>query len=209
MHDVQSPRTDDAGIELEIQRVGADKAPRVTPQDILDNIASAHYFTAGDAVTTPSGAVPEAYEQLRLLTFCVIVTKSGFTVTGESACASPENFDALLGKRIAFENAKQKLWPLMGYALKERLLQAQQPQAPEPHSDLPLHQQRAHVEKAELDERFEKLSEFIDRSDTFATLDAAEQERLHRQRSAMSTYRAVLAERIGAFGVEGAEQVGG
>lgn len=72
-----------------------------------------------------------AHESLGLLTFCVLVLRNGFTVTGESACASHENFDAELGRKIARENAKQKIWPLMGYALKEQLFQAQQPaQAP-------------------------------------------------------------------------------
>ncbi len=58
---------------------------------------------------------------LCLLTFCVLVLRNGFTVTGESACASPENFDADLGRKIARDNAVQKLWPLMGYELKCRL----------------------------------------------------------------------------------------
>jgi hypothetical protein len=58
---------------------------------------------------------------LALLTFCVLVLQNGFTVTGESACASPENYDAEIGRRIARENAVQKIWALMGYALKERL----------------------------------------------------------------------------------------
>ena len=54
---------------------------------------------------------------------CVLVMKNGFTVTGESACASPENFDAELGRKIARQNAVSKIWPLMGYALKEKLSQ--------------------------------------------------------------------------------------
>lgn len=58
---------------------------------------------------------------LSLLTFCVLVLKNGFTVTGESACASPENFDAEIGRKIARENATQKIWPLMGYELKSKL----------------------------------------------------------------------------------------
>ena len=58
---------------------------------------------------------------LGLLTFCVLVLKNGFTVTGESACASPENFDAEIGRKIARQNAVQKIWPLMGYELKQRL----------------------------------------------------------------------------------------
>ena len=58
---------------------------------------------------------------LDLLTFCVLVLQNGFTVTGESACASPENFDAEIGRKIARDNAVQKIWPLMGYALKQQL----------------------------------------------------------------------------------------
>jgi hypothetical protein len=49
------------------------------------------------------------------------VLRNGFAVTGESACASPENFDAEVGRKIARENAVQKIWPLLGFALKERL----------------------------------------------------------------------------------------
>jgi len=66
------------------------------------------------------GGAP-ALPALGLLTFCVIVLRNGFTVTGDSACASPENFDAELGRKIARQNAVQKIWPLMGYALKEKL----------------------------------------------------------------------------------------
>jgi hypothetical protein len=60
-------------------------------------------------------------EAVDLLTICVLTLKNGFTVTGESACASPENFNAELGRKIARQNAVDKVWPLMGYALKERL----------------------------------------------------------------------------------------
>ena len=127
----------DQQIEKEIQAKGL-TAPRVTPQDIEENIASEHYFTAMDGAV---GAMSEAqeyngdilirlkgdeslqstYQALSLLTFCVLVLKNGFTVTGESACASPENFDAVLGRKIARQNAINKVWPLMGYALKQRL----------------------------------------------------------------------------------------
>jgi hypothetical protein len=58
---------------------------------------------------------------LGLLTFCVLVLRNGFTVTGESACASPENFDAEVGRKIARQNAVQKIWPLMGYELRSKL----------------------------------------------------------------------------------------
>lgn len=61
------------------------------------------------------------FPALNLLTFCVLVLKNGFTVTGESACASPENFDADIGRKIARQNAVAKIWPLMGYELRSKL----------------------------------------------------------------------------------------
>ena len=63
-------------------------------------------------------------DPLKLLTFCVLVLENGFTVTGESACASPENFDPGIGKKIAKDNAIQKVWALEGYLLKEQLYQS-------------------------------------------------------------------------------------
>lgn len=109
-------------IEQEIQQKDL-TAPRVTPADIEANIASEHYFTALDGVDGHFRGGPEAQgvqnaQALSLLTFCVIVLRNGFTVTGESACASPENFDAELGRKIARQNAVAKIWPLMGYKLK-------------------------------------------------------------------------------------------
>lgn len=132
MNHIQSPDTTDPGIERELLAKGL-TAPRVTPADIEAAIASEHYFTAaqGDAKAQEDAAFAGGSlngEQARpipaplsLLTFCVLVLRNGFVVTGESACASPENFDAEIGRKIARENAKQKLWPLLGYALKERL----------------------------------------------------------------------------------------
>lgn len=104
-------------------------APRVTPQDLQDNIASAHYFTARDGIVgveLDAGLIDEAsgtrtHESLGMLTFCVLVLKNGFTVTGESACASPENYNPEIGRKIARQNAEQKIWPLMGYHLKQQL----------------------------------------------------------------------------------------
>jgi len=116
MH-IPSPQTGDQAIEQAIKDVGADKYPRVTPADIEANIVSEHYFTAAEGVNHCASDTPE----LDLLTFCVLVLKNGFTVTGESACASPENFNAEIGRRIARENAVQKMWPLMGYALRQHL----------------------------------------------------------------------------------------
>ena len=105
----------DQAIEQEIQAKGL-TAPRVTPADIEANISGEYFFTAADA----TAGCPQ-FEQLRLLTFCVLVLRNGFTVTGESACASPENFDAEIGRKIARQNAMQKIWPLMGYELRSQL----------------------------------------------------------------------------------------
>ena len=115
----------DKSIEQEIKAKGL-TAPRVTPADLQANIASAHYFIASDAIQHPSSVHEHAQEgwylgSTQLLTICVIQLRNGFTVTGESACASPENFDAELGRKIARQNAEQKIWPLMGYALKQQL----------------------------------------------------------------------------------------
>ena len=102
-------------------------APRITPADVEANIVGEYYFTAGQGVSSEMQSRDEqpyqfCYESsLDLLTFCVLVTKNGFTVTGESACASPKNFDAELGRKIARDNAIDKLWPLMGYELKTKL----------------------------------------------------------------------------------------
>ena len=119
-------------IEKEIQAKGL-TAPRVTPQRIQDVIASEHYFTGYQGALMSAGAekwrnaqtfggdpegIPDA---LKLLTFCVLTLANGFTVTGESACASPENFNAELGRQIARDNAIDKIWPLEGYLLKQSL----------------------------------------------------------------------------------------
>ncbi len=113
----------DQQIEQEIQAKGL-TAPRVTPEDIEANITSEFYFTAADGVEGASGHRPNSVRAgtaLGLLTFCVLVLRNGFTVTGESACASPENFDAEIGRKIARQNAINKVWPLMGYHLKQEL----------------------------------------------------------------------------------------
>jgi hypothetical protein len=130
-------------IEQEIQDKGL-TAPRVTLEDIEANIVSEHCFTAADGVDgadiallrggcsyLPLILAPLDEDQdigkttelgpIRRLTFCVLILRNGFTVTGESACVSQENFDAELGRKIARQNAIAKVLPLMGYALRDRL----------------------------------------------------------------------------------------
>ena len=123
----------DQQIEQEIQAKGL-TAPRVTPTDIEANIVGEHYFTAADGVAGAftnaqvaqgRGVYPDEIGRLKtelcLLTFCVLVLSNGFTVTGESACASPENFDAEIGRKIARQNAVAKIWPLLGFRLRDKL----------------------------------------------------------------------------------------
>ena len=119
----------DQAIEKEIQAKGL-TAPRVTPDRIEAVISGEYYFTAEDGVVIALSLqdVPNDHAQsLSLLTFCTLVLVNGFTVTGESACASPENFDAELGKKIARQNAVSKVWALEGYLLKSKLAEAIEP----------------------------------------------------------------------------------
>lgn len=193
----------DDKIEQKIQAKGL-TAPRITPADIEANIASEHYFIASDAmqhentvhVCKDGGWLLGGTQ---LLTFCVVQLRNGFTVTGESACASPENFDAEIGRKIARANAINKVWPLMGYELRSRLSEQAKPVEPCAVKVLP-HQQRVLAEAVELDERLQKLSAFID-GEAFKEIDADEQARLTAQAGAMASYLAVLQERIGAFSI--------
>ena len=124
MNHIESPRTDDSAIEQEIKAKGL-TAPRITPTDIEANVIDELFFTAREASIGGDTALDErpiiAAQAHMLLTFCVLTLRNGFTVTGESACASPENFDAEIGRKIARQNAVQKIWPLMGYELRSKL----------------------------------------------------------------------------------------
>lgn len=93
---------DEDAIEAELQGKGLD-APRLTPALIDGKIRGAYYIV-------PPGTT---------MTICVLTLENGFQVTGESAAASPENFDTTIGSKIAFENARQKIWALEGYRLRQ------------------------------------------------------------------------------------------
>lgn len=91
-------------IENEIQAKGLN-APRLNPQHIDNTIAGEAYHV---------------FEGTNL-TVCCLTLRNGFTVTGESAAASPENFDVEIGRKIARQNAREKIWALEGYLLKQSL----------------------------------------------------------------------------------------
>jgi hypothetical protein len=95
---------DEQATENEIQAKGLN-APRLTPALIDSKIKSTDYFVFPGT----------------MLTVCAMTLTNGFTVVGESACASPENFNKEIGRNIAYENARQKIWALEGYLLRERL----------------------------------------------------------------------------------------
>lgn len=96
--------TDEQKLEKEINEKGLN-APRLTPELIDAKI------------------VDEAYHvfEKTSLTVCCLTLENGFTVVGESACASPENFNAELGRKIARDNARSKVWALEGYLLRQKL----------------------------------------------------------------------------------------
>jgi hypothetical protein len=103
--------------EVERRSAALYKAPRVSLDDIKNAIA-AEYFTNGEVAIGPN--VP-AMPNMHLLSICILVMKNGFMVVGKSAPASPENFDAAYGRELAKEDAIKQVWPLMGYALRDRL----------------------------------------------------------------------------------------
>lgn len=97
----------DAADEKLIQAKGAIHAPRLTPEQISAAII-AETFTV-----LPSGRV----------TVCELTLRNGFTVRGESAVVSIENFNAAIGRDVARDNARAKVWELEGYLLKQRLFE--------------------------------------------------------------------------------------
>lgn len=94
----------EASTEEKIQAAGLG-APRLTPADIDEVIAKEQFHVFEGTC----------------LTVCCLTLKNGFTVTGESACASPANFNEKIGRDIAYDNARQKIWALEGYLLKQTL----------------------------------------------------------------------------------------
>ena len=101
------------------------KAPRVSLADIEAAIGGVYYTTAERALSYEALS-PEHEGPLGILILCVVVMRNGFTVIGKSAPASPENFNADLGRKFAYEDCIRQLWPLMGFALRERLSQLAQ-----------------------------------------------------------------------------------
>ena len=96
--------TDEQTIEAEIQAKGLN-APRLNP-DMIDAAIHSEQYHVFPGTT---------------MTVCALTLRNGYIVTGESAAASPENFDEAIGRKIARENARNKIWALEGYLLREKL----------------------------------------------------------------------------------------
>lgn len=97
---------DETQIENEIQAKGLN-APRLNPAMIDSAIVSEQYHVFPGTT----------------MTVCALTLRNGYIVTGESAAASPENFDQAIGRKIARDNARNKIWALEGYLLRENLSQ--------------------------------------------------------------------------------------
>jgi hypothetical protein len=83
-------------------------APRLTPSLIDETIVSEQYYVFPNTT----------------LTVCRLELKNGFSVTGESAAVSMANFDEEIGRKVARENAREKIWTLEGYLLKQKLFES-------------------------------------------------------------------------------------
>lgn len=150
------------------------QAPRITNEYIESRINSAEYAV------------------FDTLTICILTLKNGYKVTGESSCVSPESFNVDLEQKIARANAVDKIWPLEGYLLKDKL--AAEQQQPAPQSSHPAWQQRVIAETAELQEKLDKLDAYL--ANMVEDADANRSPSLlHMQRTAMQVYLDILKQR--------------
>lgn len=149
----------------------ANQKPRVLPENLEAQIRKTEFFQVG------------------LMTLCVITMQNGFMITGESACAYPENFNEEIGQRIALENAKQKMWPLLGYELKSKVHAEQNP----PAETTP--KERVEAELADLAYKLEKL-ELFTQGVQFSDLSYEQRRLLNNQLEVMHTYHQILLDRL-------------
>jgi hypothetical protein len=110
-NDMQRVHTNDQSTEAMIQAKSL-TAPRITPADL-------------DANITDTEIVKHTSKSGQVLRWAILTTKSGYAVVGNpSVAVSPENDDADVGVKVAIENSREALWPLMGYHLKQQLHEA-------------------------------------------------------------------------------------
>ncbi|OEY96055.1 hypothetical protein BJD20_13195 [Acinetobacter proteolyticus] len=160
-------------IEQEIQSKGL-TAPRLTPDHIDSKIKTKEFHLLPNMITV-----------------CILVLENGFKITGlNHASVSPENFDEEFGQKLSFEDARQKIWELEGYLLKEKIYQ----DSFKPKN----HIERMGLEKAELDNKLTGLNSFLSNlgADNSPLVDDNQAYLLEQQSKLMTQYSNVLGERI-------------
>jgi hypothetical protein len=80
-------------------------APRITPEIIDSRIRQVKYYNFPGTT----------------LMICAIELMNGHHAVGESACASPSNYDEAIGRRLAYDCARRKIWELEAYVLRNVL----------------------------------------------------------------------------------------
>lgn len=113
---------------------------KITIEQIKAAIIGEHYFTAADGrfgaiengsyvgKETPMDS-DEDLEPLERVMFCALVLMNGFVVTGTSACADPESFDAETGRKLAYADAIRQCWPYFGFLLREEIAEQAEDEA--------------------------------------------------------------------------------
>ena len=149
----------------------ADLPNKITKEDLEHLVAQ-----SATTFTNPAGT----------LTHCVITLPCGYTVTGESACVDPANYDKELGEKYALEQAIEKLWPLEGYLLANDIYRAKQPES---------YAARMIFEQSDLREKLDKLCDFLSKPQPSFISDK-QWSLLQSQRGYMKAYFKVLDERI-------------
>ena len=97
-------------IEQEIQSKGLN-APRIKPSDIDSNISDIEI-------------VKHVSKTGQVLRWAVITVTNGYAVVGKPSCSvSSVNDDKEIGEKVAIENSRAELWPLMGYSLRQSLFE--------------------------------------------------------------------------------------
>jgi hypothetical protein len=176
----EKPVNNEKEIEQEIQDRGLN-APRLRPEDI-DRVILAHSYTI-----LPGGRTM----------ICELTLANGFTVRGESSVVSAENFDEEIGKRISWANAREKIWQLEAYLLKQRLHDKHMEEVDEATRTGRDWLARLRLEAEALGKKLKRLEDFIERTGSgFSDLSDKAQILLHKQYNAQLSYHDVLLDRI-------------
>jgi len=165
----------DQQVEATAQALGLN-APRVTLDELKANIVDTEI-------------VQHVSKSGQVLRWAILTTRNGFAVTGRpSVSVSPENDNADIGNSVAIDNATNELWPLMGYALKEK-------QAAAPTD----YRERVRLERSSRAGELDKLRDFL-KGEAFKALPAQSAHLLIEQEGVLQGLVDVLDRRIATFG---------